>query len=428
MSPALSDLPDVLLREVASFLGPREVCASFGAVSRVTHAASWHPALWRRMARARGWRAAASRTRFMSKLVEVERATGPVRAQVAGHGGRGGAVAMHAPRARRIFRWASVGSGAGRGAGRGARETINEGLLVVARSGPSYGLAVLDQQTGATRAAAVGAAEGVKWSAIGIAESRAVYARVGGRRTELVLTDLAAGTQTLLRPGHASTVTSVRVEPGGRFAASGSYDCTARVWDLEAGCMAGSLETETAVWAVDVRPDGRAAAAGENSGLVTVWSVATGQATRLEGHGHTVMAVRFHPACPERVIVTAGYDHTVRVWDYAGGEPRVLHTLRGHARTVMSLHVSDHLVYSGSRDGTVRVWDPETGELLRTLGGDGEHASDVRSLQLLPGGDLASGDLGGRVVLWRFEGGGKAQAAPPPAPAPAAPAEGCAVM
>ncbi|WVQ80400.1 mitochondrial division protein 1 [Cryptococcus sp. DSM 104549] len=73
----------------------------------------------------------------------------------------------------------------------------------------------------------------------------------------------------------------------------------------------------------------------------------------LTGHTGPITALDFNE--PYGMLVTAGQDDVVKVWDLCDGEE--VGQLRGHTGTVKALQVEDTLCLTGGADGNVRLWD-----------------------------------------------------------------------
>ncbi|WVQ64748.1 mitochondrial division protein 1 [Kwoniella botswanensis] len=73
----------------------------------------------------------------------------------------------------------------------------------------------------------------------------------------------------------------------------------------------------------------------------------------LNGHTGPITALDFNE--PYGMLVTAGQDDVVKVWDLCDGEE--IGQLRGHTGTVKALQVEDTLCLTGGSDGAIRLWD-----------------------------------------------------------------------
>lgn len=119
-------------------------------------------------------------------------------------------------------------------------------------------------------------------------------------------------------------------------------------------------------------------AAGSEDGTARTWDLRAGTASPpplavLPGHASLVCAVRFEPGAG-RVLVTAGYDGTARLWCAASS--RLLRTLAGHEGRVMAADAAvlgggggapgqggaggggALLLATAGYDRTVKLWGP----------------------------------------------------------------------
>ncbi|KAJ7686939.1 WD40 repeat-like protein [Mycena rosella] len=206
--------------------------------------------------------------------------------------------------------------------------------------------------------------------------------------------------------GHTGATTSVNFSPDGAWIASGSLDCTVRVWDAQTGALvAGPCEHTEAVYSVHFSPGGHRIASGSYDNTVRVWDTGTGAliAGPFIGHQNAVNSVHFSPDGTQ--IASGSYDETVRVWDAQTGT-LVAGPFKGHRGSVTSVHFSPDgvLIASGSVDSTVRIWDAKTGTLV--AGPFHGHTKQVTSVQFSPQGThIGSGSADKTVRMWNIQTG-----------------------
>ena len=121
-----------------------------------------------------------------------------------------------------------------------------------------------------------------------------------------------------------------------------------------------------------------AAAAGPDVRVWDMSSVAQGVSEPcfiLRGHTGSVLALAFGPN--GKLLVSAGQDGAVKVWDTTGGS--VIRPLVGHTSAVHGVAFSPEgrRVVSAGADTTVRVWEALSGKLLSTFRGHHQPVSCV---------------------------------------------------
>ncbi|EME83789.1 uncharacterized protein MYCFIDRAFT_84097 [Pseudocercospora fijiensis CIRAD86] len=167
---------------------------------------------------------------------------------------------------------------------------------------------------------------------------------------------------------HRSPITCVAFHPLFSSLASGSEDCTIKIWDYELGELERTLKSHTkAVLDVDFGgPRGNTLLASCSSDLtIKLWDPAEEYKNirTLPGHDHSVSSVRFIPSgaagapLSGNLLASASRDKTIRIWDVTTGY--CLRTLRGHGDWVRSLAptIDGRWLLSTSSDQTARMWD-----------------------------------------------------------------------
>ncbi|MFJ3231385.1 hypothetical protein [Streptomyces sp. NPDC086787] len=163
-----------------------------------------------------------------------------------------------------------------------------------------------------------------------------------------------------------------------------------------------------AVYLTTFSPDGRVLATASYDRTVRLWNVTDPTRPKplgrpLTGHTSWVSTAIFSP--DGRTLASASDDGTIRLWDVSDpGHPKSLGApLAGHGGTIYLLAFSPdgHTLASANEDHAVRLWDvrnPARPSALATLAGS---AAAVRSVAFSPDGHtLAAGGDDHAIRLW----------------------------
>jgi WD40 repeat protein len=156
-----------------------------------------------------------------------------------------------------------------------------------------------------------------------------------------------------------------------------------QVLGLSAIGKSGPAHPFGSVTGVDWSSDGRFVVTTGTDGFVHVWAARTGRLlATLRRHVGRVQSPSFAPHSD--LVVTAGADHTARVWDLAPKKPKQIAKLEGDAPITAAAFSPDgsHVV-TGDSNGVTEVWDWRHEKLLGTLP---MHAGAVTSVSFSPKG------------------------------------------
>lgn len=225
---------------------------------------------------------------------------------------------------------------------------------------------------------------GLVWSAMFAPDGRHVLT-IGGNDAELW--DIQSRRPVVRYSPHGA-VASADLSPDDSLVVTGSWDHSAKIWDVATGRAIRRLDGGHTGYinTTEFSPDGTEILTASDDGTARLWDVASGRPSDVvfSGHGAPVMSATYSPD-GGRVLTTSG-DKTARIWDRATARPLV--KLKGHAWAVLCGQFSrdGRRVITGSEDNTARIWDAQTGEPLLTLAG---HTGAVTSVAFSPDGTRA---------------------------------------
>jgi WD40 repeat protein/transcriptional regulator with XRE-family HTH domain len=229
------------------------------------------------------------------------------------------------------------------------------------------------------------------------------YWAAGSRRGEARVWREEGKLLHLAWQAHTDTIRALAFSPNGGTLATGSWDGSIKLWDIETGALFWTSWFSDNIESLAFAPDGRTLASGGDDATVQLWDAHTGAHLQaLTSQSGPVFALAWSP--DGRLLASGGIDGGIRLWELSSARSETsIRMLAGHTNWVLGLAFAPDgkQLASGSWDATVKLWDVESLSLRQTLTG---HTDRVRAVLWSPDGHLlASCGFDQTVWLWDID-------------------------
>ncbi|KAI8867655.1 G-protein complex beta subunit CpcB [Ramicandelaber brevisporus] len=214
--------------------------------------------------------------------------------------------------------------------------------------------------------------------------------------------DAEYGTMKRRLTGHNHFVSDVALSSDGQYALTGSWDKTLRLWEIATGnstCLFSGHKAD--VLSVAFSADNRQIVSASMDRTIKLWNI-LGECkfTFVEdGHQDWVSCVRFSPNPSLPVIVSAGWDKVVKVWQMKDLKLRSNHM--GHNGVINAITISPDgsLCASGGKDSQTMLWDLNEGKHLYSL----DAGASVNALVFSPNKYWLCAATDSSIRIWDLE-------------------------
>lgn len=175
------------------------------------------------------------------------------------------------------------------------------------------------------------------------------------------------------RGEHTNGITCLQFDDN--ILATGSYDSTIKLWDMERGEVVRTLRGHT-MGIRTLQFDDRMLVSGSLDGTVKIWNWRTGTCINTLSHQGGVISVHMDGD----LLASGSMDKSIKIFNF---KTQQSFCLRGHSDWVNQVRIdlASRTVLSASDDCTVKLWDLDTKVCIKTYDG---HVGQVQQVLPLP--------------------------------------------
>ncbi|KAI5855099.1 WD40 repeat-like protein [Durotheca rogersii] len=172
---------------------------------------------------------------------------------------------------------------------------------------------------------------------------------------------------------HTNGITALQFDDN--ILATGSYDSTIKLWDIEKGEVIRTLHGHT----MGIRAlqfDDRMLVSASLDGTVKIWNWRTGACINTLNHQDGVITVHMDGG----LLASGSMDKSIKIFNF---KTQQSYSLRGHTDMVNQVRIdsASRTLLSASDDCTVKLWDLDTKVCIKTFEG---HVGQVQQVLPLP--------------------------------------------
>ncbi|KAM0199102.1 hypothetical protein ACHAPA_003703 [Fusarium lateritium] len=174
--------------------------------------------------------------------------------------------------------------------------------------------------------------------------------------------------------GHENGVTCLQFDDN--ILATGSYDTTIKIWNIETGEVIRTLRGHTSAVRT-LQFDDSKLISGSFDKTIKIWNWQTGEClSTLQCHTEGVLSVHYD-GC---TLASGSIDKTIKVFSF---NTKQTFCLRGHTDWVNHVRIDSpsRVVFSASDDLSVKIWDIDSKQCIKTFLG---HVGQVQQVLLMP--------------------------------------------